>query len=266
MRERPQRRKTGTSPAGTSRTSAAHRPELVTLARALSKLGHSSRSQARSLVSSGRVSVDGRVERDPDRWINLRSAAIRLDGRVIRKKRNVYIAMHKPAGYVTTRSDERSRATVYELLGEVRDWVFPVGRLDRETSGLLLFTNDTAFGEALMNPESHVPKVYRVDLDRPLANEDVRRLESGLRLDDGTRLRPAKVAPASGAEGAFELTIHEGKNRQVRRMCESLGYEVRGLHRLSIGSLQLGTLAEGKTRAITRTERDALRSPRGEVR
>jgi 23S rRNA pseudouridine2605 synthase len=168
--------------------------------------------------------------------------------------------MHKPVGYVTTRCDERSRATVYDLLGDMRDWVFPVGRLDRGTSGLLLFTNDTAFGEALTSPESHVSKTYRVRLDRPLAEADIRRMESGMALDDRTRLRPAVVGRVRGAETAYDLTIHEGKNRQIRRMCERLGYDILSLHRTGIGSLALGTLAEGKTRVLSRVEVESLLS------
>lgn len=245
---------------GEHSASPSDRPDRVTLARALSKLGHASRAQARSLVTSGRVSVDGRVVRDPDRWIDLRSAGLRLDGEVIRKKRSVYVAMHKPAGYITTRSDERSRATVYDLLGAVRAWVFPVGRLDRETSGLLLFTNDTAFGEAITSPDSHVSKTYRVRLDRPMAEADLRLMESGMVLEGRTRLRPAVVSRVAGDETEVELTIREGKNRQVRRMCESLGYGIVGLHRTRIGTLRLGSLAAGKTRLLTRAEVDALKA------
>jgi pseudouridine synthase len=230
----------------------------VTLARALSKLGHTSRAQARSLVESGRVSVDGRTVRDPDRWIDLRSARVGVDGGPVGKKRHVYLAMHKPAGYVTTRRDERSRATVYDLLGDMRDWVFPVGRLDRETSGLLLFTNDTAFGEALTNPDARVPKTYLVRLDRPLGDADARRMKTGMELGDGTRLRPATIARRAGSPLELELTIGEGKNRQIRRMCAALGYGVAALHRIRIGSLALGALPEGKTRALGRAEVDAL--------
>jgi 23S rRNA pseudouridine2605 synthase len=251
MRDRPATRTVGRT--------AASRTDPVTLARALSKLGYASRSRARSLITSGRVSVDGRVVRDPDRWIDLRSAKLGLDGATIRKKRHVYLAMHKPAGYVTTRSDERLRASVYDLLGEMRDWIFPVGRLDRDTSGLLLFTNDTVFGEALTNPDSHVSKTYRVRLDRPLAEADARRMESGMMLDERTKLRPAAVARVAGRETDVELTIQEGKNRQIRRMCESLGYDILTLHRTRIGSLDLGTLAAGKTRPLGKAEVDALR-------
>ncbi len=206
------------------------------------------------------MSVDGHVVRDPDLWIDLRTAELRIDGERIRKKRYVYIAMHKPVGYVTTRSDERSRATVYDLLGEMREWVFPVGRLDRDTSGLLLFTNDTAFGEWLTNPDSHVPKTYRVCLDRPMADGDIRLLESGMVLDGRTRLRPAVIFRGAGEDRELDLTIHEGKNRQIRRMCERLGYGIVSLRRTRIGTLRLGPLAEGKIRKLTRSEIDELKS------
>jgi 23S rRNA pseudouridine2605 synthase len=211
-------------------------------------------------VASGRVALDGRIVRNPDRWIDLRSSKLLLDGSVVRRRRDVTLAMNKPAGYITTRKDERSRATVYDLLGEMRDWVFPVGRLDRETTGLLLFTNDTALGEALTNPDSHVLKTYLVEVDRPLQESDVRRMEEGMALDDRTQLRPAAVARTPAGPTEFELTIHEGKNRQVRRMCEALGYRVRRLHRIRIGSLRLGLIAEGKTRILSREEVDALKA------
>jgi pseudouridine synthase len=198
--------------------------------------------------------------------VDLRAAEIRVDGGVVQKRRHLYIAMHKPAGYVTTRSDEKSRSTVYDLLGERREWVFPVGRLDRDTLGLLVFTNDTEFGQALTSPDAHVPKSYLVRLDRPLAEVDAGEMRSGMTLADGTRLRPASVARAGGEGNVFEVTIDEGKNRQLRRMCEELGYRVLALHRFRIGSLELGALPEGATRPLGKAEVDALRPgrrPRG---
>jgi 23S rRNA pseudouridine2605 synthase len=134
-----------------------------------------------------------------------------------------------------------------------------VGRLDRDTSGLLLFTNDTAFGDALTDPDSHVPKTYRVRLDRPLAEEDARRMESGMMLDERTKLRPAAVARVAGRPTEVEVTLQEGKNRQIRRMCARLGYGIITLHRTRIGSLGLGSLAAGKTRMLGEAEVEALR-------
>ena len=236
----------------------------VTLARALSKLGLCSRAQARLRIEGGDVRVGGRVVRDPDAWVDLARDRIEVGGVAAAKAPHGYLAMHKPPGYVTTRSDERGRKTVYELLPPALRALFPIGRLDKDSSGLLLWTNDTRFGERVTSPGVAIEKEYRVRLDRLLAPEHGRALESPLELPDGTRLLPARLGPDPDARedrSAFTITIVEGKNRQIRRACELLGYEVVRLHRVRVGHLRLGDLPEGAHRALTDAEVAAFGGP-----
>lgn len=238
--------------------------QRIMLHRAFSKLGVGSRKQAVAWIISGRVHVDGATVRDPFTWVDLRRNRIRLDGRLLSASRpRVYLLLHKPPGYVTTREDERGRSTVYELLPQVGRWIFPVGRLDRDSEGLLLLTDDGPLAERLASPESGIEKTYRVWLDRPLAPEHRRRLEGGVDLEDG-RTAPARVAPAKaggGAEGGYpvEIAIREGRNRQVRRMCAALGYRVLRLLRVRLGPLALGGLAAGAWRHLAAEEVERLR-------
>ena len=220
----------------------------VSLARALSKLGYCSRKEAEGIISAGRVCVNGAVVLAPARRVALSRDEIAVDGARVENKTLVYILMNKPAGLVTTRSDERGRATVYDLLGDVGVWVFPVGRLDKETSGLLLFTNDNRLGESLTNPESEAPKTYVAELDRDVAPEDVRMIRAGLTLD-GVQLLPARLVQKVGRRA--ELTIVEGKNRQIRRMFASLGYRVLSLERTAIGRITAGTLKPGEWKHLS---------------
>ena len=159
---------------------------------------------------------------------------------------------------MTTRSDELGRKTVYDFLPHDLPWIFPIGRLDKDTSGLLLLTNDTRFGEHVTNPFEKVAKTYEVHLDKPLSQSAMQVLELPMKLDDGTELKPAIVAMSTSANTICQVTICEGKNRQVRRMFETLGYKVVALRRLSIGAITLGELKEGEHRSLTSKERTSL--------
>jgi 23S rRNA pseudouridine2605 synthase len=231
----------------------------VTLARALSKLGALSRTAAREAILAGRVAVDGLVERDPDAWLDPDQSAVALDGVRVHRQLAVHLAMHKPLRVVTTRRDERGRPTVYDLLPPGTPKVSPIGRLDLDSSGLLLLTNDTQLGEAISGPGAAVPKTYEVQLDGPLSEADAARFAHGLRLPDGTALQPVKVRFADPADRSLiVLVLREGKNRQIRRMAAACGRSVARLHRVAIGPVVLGDLPPGATRPLTARERAAL--------
>jgi 23S rRNA pseudouridine2605 synthase len=235
---------------------AVHKKKIVpkvSLARALSKLGFCSRSEAEVLIAEGRVSVNGK-KAGADFWIVPEKVTITVDGQPIAKKKYIYLLMNKPAGYVTTRSDELGRKTVYDLLKGIDEWVFPVGRLDKDTSGMLLFTNDTQLGEQLTSPDSKVPKTYRIKLNKALLRNHIIEMERGMVLDD-ERLLPAIIEIEDNAsEHWIEMTIFEGKNRQVRRMFEKYEYTVLELHRVRIGKLGIGNLLSGQWRHMTKEE------------
>lgn len=224
---------------------------LKTLERVLSKAGLGSRTEARSWIGGGRVSVNGRVVRDPDAWIDLERDRVSFDGKPLKREQRTYLLLHKPAGYITTYRDPERRPTIYDLLPDRERYLFPVGRLDLDTSGLLILTNDTQFAERLTNPEYHVPKTYLVTANRPLAGEDLDLLRGGIELRDGPT-RPARVTRVN--ESVFEITVTEGRNRQVRRMVEALDAEVVTLVRIAIGSIRIGDLPLGKTRPLTAGE------------
>jgi pseudouridine synthase len=226
----------------------------VTLARVLSKYGIASRAEARRLILRGDVRVNGSTVTAPGKWVDPALDAVTFGGKPLPRIPRVYIAMHKPRGVVTTRADERGRGTVYDLLPEGLPWVFPVGRLDLDSTGLLLFTNDTMFGERVTGPAAKVPKTYSVLLERPLEGSGAAAMRDGLVLAGGVRCRPADVTVDPNDARFCRVVITEGKNRQVRRMFETLGNPVVRLHRLAIGSVGLGHLKEGQVRELTREE------------
>jgi 23S rRNA pseudouridine2605 synthase len=231
-------------------------PAGVSLERALSKLGFASRSEARELIVDGRVTVDGRPVRDPSLRVTPERIAVAIDGVEQRQAaRHVTVALHKPRGYVTTRSDPDGRKTVYELLTGLEERVVPVGRLDLATSGLLLFTTDTQLANWLTDPATAIPRVYLVTVDGKVAGDIVERLERGLTID-GERLAAsrAEVRKASGKESHLVVTLTEGKNREVRRLLDALDHPVTRLRRVQFGGIELGELAPGAWRPVTAAE------------
>jgi len=239
-----------------------HSRKEVSLERALSKLGCASRTQARRLIEDGKVRVNDRVVRSPEVWIDLRADRVAVMEKPLQARQHIYIALNKPVGVVTTRSDELRRKTVYDLLPSSLGWLFPVGRLDRETSGLLLLTNDTSFGEKITSPTAKMPKIYAVRLDPPLREPDRMRMQSAITLADGTRYLPCSVSVAGKDPSVCTITLSEGKNRQIRRMCAHFGYRVMDLRRISIGPIRLGGLKDGMTRRLTPDEIAAVLSYR----
>ncbi len=231
------------------------RRPLKTLDRVLSKAGLGSRREARSWIGAGRVRVNGRVIQTPDHWVDLDRDRVTLDGRRVVESKRAYLLLYKPKGYITTYKDPEGRPTVYDLIPEVEQWLLPVGRLDQDTSGLLILTNDTQFAERLTNPEFKVPKTYLVKSSTRLSEEALDRLRHGVELSDGPT-RPAQVIRLrdSGERTFFEITITEGRNRQVRRMVEALGSKVLKLVRTAIGPVSIGGLPIGKHRMLTADE------------
>jgi 23S rRNA pseudouridine2605 synthase len=225
------------------------------LDRVLSKAGVGSRTEARGWILAGRVAVNARVTRDPDRRVDIVRDRVHLDGKPLVARERVYLLLHKPTGYVTTYKDPQGRPTVYDLIPDVKTFVSPVGRLDLDTSGLLLLTNDTQFAERVTNPDSHVPKTYLVAASTVLTDEELQKLRDGVRLKDGpTRRALVTRVRDSGGQTYFEVTLIEGRNRQVRRMVEAVGARVVELARVNIGPIAIGTLPAGKWRRLTRAE------------
>ncbi len=236
------------------------KPERKTLDRALSRAGVMSRSQAEQAIRDGRVRVNGLREREPTTWVDLSRDDVKLDEQPLARWQPLYLALHKPTGLVTTRSDERGRGTVYELLQDVGVWIAPVGRLDKETSGLLLFTNDTDLAERITNPSSKLPKTYEVCARGELDDARLAQLARGVQLEDGmTREALVRLHARAGGRTNLELVITEGRNRQVRRMLEAVGSEVLTLERTAIGPVKLGELALGTHRKLRPHEVRALR-------
>lgn len=223
--------------------------------RVLSKAGLGSRTDARQWIEAGRVKVNGKVIRSPDHWVDLERDRVALDGKPVRGGAGCYIALYKPKGYLTTWRDPKGRPTVYDLLDGLEQWVVPVGRLDQDTSGLLLLTNDTQFAERITNPDFKVPKTYLVKASCLLSDEQLEQLRRGVLLKDGATL-PAEVRRVrdSAKYTHFEITIREGRNRQVRRMVEAVGAKVLKLVRIRIGPLGLAGLEIGKWRRLTAAE------------
>lgn len=219
----------------------------VTLDRVLSKAGIASRAATREWIRQGRVKVNGRITRNPDHWVEPEKDVVHVDGLRIRAAKKVYIALNKPAGVVTSHGDTHNRKTVYDYLGGHDQWVFPVGRLDMDTSGLLILTNDTEFGEALLQPESRIPKTYYAKVSGILSLDDYFRLAHGLDIGRGEHSGPSRVREirSTGEYSWVEVILTEGKNRQVRRMLEAAGHPVLKLVRTKIGNFSLGDLPVG---------------------
>ena len=243
---------------------AGKRPgRRVQLHRALSKLGWGSRGQAWAWIQAGEVCVDGRVVTDPLTWVDLDGQRITRRGRSAPvgqpSRLSLTLALNKPRGIVTTRSDERGRRTVYDRLASDLPWIFPAGRLDADSEGLLIVTNDAALSVRLTEPEHHVPKTYHVTVSGQPGAATLDCLRCGIDLADG-RTRPAGVRLLEAGEdrGILEIILTEGRNRQIRRMMAAVGHRVRRLVRVAIGGYVLGDLAPGAYRTLDARDRERL--------
>jgi len=229
----------------------------VGLARALSKLGYCSRSQAAALIRAGRIRLNGGVRRDPETPVRLGKDRIEIDGASLRPETKIYLVLNKPRGIVTTADDEKGRDTVYSLLPEGLPWVSPVGRLDRASEGLLLLTNDSEWAAEVTAPETHLDKIYHVQIGA-LADEALtEELEKGFAVSDGEvlRVKRAEILRSGEKNSWLEITLDEGRNRHIRRLFEQRGIEVLRLIRVAIGPLAIGELPKGATRTLTPTEK-----------
>jgi 23S rRNA pseudouridine2605 synthase len=232
----------------------------VGLARAISKLGYCSRSRAEDAIRAGRVRVNGALRRNVEAPVHLGKDRVEIDGHEIKKAEKIYLMFNKPRGVVTTASDERGRDTIYSLLQEYRsglNWVAPVGRLDKASEGLLLITNDSEWAAKITAPETHVNKIYHVQIARQATPAMIEKLQQGFTVKDGEFLRVKRASVTrSGARNSWlEIVLDEGRNRHIRRMFETIGIEVLRLIRAAIGALKLGGLPKGEVRVLSEQER-----------
>ena len=227
----------------------------------LSETAQCTRSEAKTLLAKGKVTVNGAVCKKGDVQVK-EGDAVAVEGRALCYQRFVYLMLNKPRGYVTTLSDERGRRTAAELVSGCGARVYPVGRLDMDSEGLLLMTNDGAFAQAVTHPSGGISKLYRVTV-QPRADEaTILKLSSGVVLDDGTKTMPCAINVVTDEPGrtVMEMTLKEGKNREIRRMCESVGLEVVRLKRNAEGVVKLGMLKPGTYRELTKAEVNGLRA------
>ena len=227
----------------------------VRLQKFIAECGVASRRKSEELIEGGKVKVNGRIAEIGDK-INPKRDTVTVNGKKIVKQKNcTYIMLHKPRGFITTMSDEMDRKCVAELIKDVPVRVYPVGRLDRDSEGMLLFTNDGEFANAMTHPTKHVPKTYRVTVRPSISEEQITALTQGVIIDD-RKTAPAEVRVILKEEGrvVLEIILYEGRNRQIRKMCEEVGLEVARLKRTTIGSIKLGMLKQGDWRELNEDE------------
>ena len=223
--------------------------ESMRLQKYLARCGVASRRAAETMIRDGRVTMDGEVVTDMGRQV-VGTERITVDGQpVVPEERKVYVVLHKPEGYVCTVRDPQGRPTVMALVADLKERVYPVGRLDWDSSGLLLLTNDGDFAYRLTHPRHEIAKCYLALVDGVPSGHELNALRRGVMLD-GRPTAPAEIwcTPLNPQVSEMEIVIHEGRNRQVRRMCEAVGHPVRALKRIAIGGLVLGDLPEGAWR------------------
>ena len=227
----------------------------VRLQKFLAESGVASRRKSEELIDQGKVKVNGKVAMIGDK-VDPKKDTVTVNGKkIVKTKTFTYIVLHKPRGFITTMSDEMDRKCVAELIKDVPGRVYPVGRLDRDSEGMLLFTNDGAFANAMTHPTKHVPKTYRVTVRPSISEEQITALTQGVIIDD-RKTAPAEVRVITKEEGrvVLEIILYEGRNRQIRKMCEEVGLEVARLKRTAIGSIKLGMLKQGDWRNLTEDE------------
>ena len=235
------------------------------LQKVIAASGLTSRRKAEVLITEGRVKVNGVVVDELGYKVK-KGDKIEVDGKLIQKENKVYYVMNKPKKTICTLDDEFDRKTVVSLI-DCEERIFPVGRLDYDTSGVLILTNDGEFANMIIHPRFHLPKTYRVMINGILETESIKKMEKGIELEDGMTL-PAKVRIRKKdfdiKKTTFDLTIQEGRNHQVKRMCEYFGHEVTSLHRLSLGFLRVDDMSQGGYRLLKPQEVKDLRKQANE--
>lgn len=236
----------------------------MTLDRVLSRMGLASRQAAKEAILAGRLKVNGRIVRDPECWVQPARDVVLLDGNRIKPARRIYLLFYKPKGVITSHGDPTGRKTVYDYLDESIRWVAPVGRLDKDSSGLLLLTNDTEFADLVTSPQSQIPKTYLVKISGLMNEETIAQLSAGVEMKRGDGAQPLSVRRMEdrGKYTWLEVVLTEGKNREVRRMIEAVGFKVLKLVRTRLGQLTLQGLEVGKWRALTPAELTDIRRSR----
>jgi 23S rRNA pseudouridine2605 synthase len=268
MRHRnPHAKKIGRTNSANAKNTAKNSDEAgreqhnVGLARAISKMGYCSRSRAEDAIRAGRVGINGSVRRNVEAPVHLGKDRVEIDGHEIKKAENIYLMLNKPRGVVTTASDERGRETIYAFLQKYKDgslnWVAPVGRLDRASEGLLLISNDSEWAAKITAPETHVDKIYHVQIAQQATPAMIEKLQQGFTVKDGEFLRVKRASVVRSGERNcwLEIILDEGRNRHIRRMFETMGVDVLRLIRVAIGALKLGDLPKGAVRALSEQER-----------
>lgn len=232
----------------------------IGLARALSKLGYCSRSEAFKLIRGGRVRLNGGIRRDPEAPVRVERDRIEVDGSELAARAKLYLMLNKPRGVVTTASDEKGRETVYSCLDEGLPWVAPVGRLDKASEGLLLLTNDSEWAARVLAPETHLDKTYHVQIDVLADTGLIQTITRGVATREGIllRVKHAKILRGGEKNSWLEIVLDEGKNRHIRRVLAHLGVGVLRLLRIAVGPLRLGELPKGESRRLTEAEKQAL--------
>lgn len=230
-------------------------PKDVRLQKLLADCGIASRRKAETMIEHGQVKVNGITAKVGDK-VDPKKDKVSVNGKpLVTKVRNVYVMLHKPRGFITTMSDERDRRCVAQLVADIPERVYPVGRLDRDSEGLLLLTNDGEFANMMTHPSMHVPKTYRVTVRPAITDDQLTELTMGIVIE-GQKTAPAVVRVVSQEPGrvVLEIVLYEGRNRQIRKMCEALGLEVARLKRIAVGPVKLGMLQQGDYRHLTREE------------
>lgn len=238
--------------------------DRIRLQKYLSQCAVASRRKSEELILAGKVKVNGKVAGLGDK-VSPKHDTVTVSGKkIVSNKKHYYIMLHKPRGFITTMDDEMGRKCVAELVKDVGARVYPVGRLDRDSEGLLIMTNDGEFANFMTHPSKHVPKTYRVTVRPEITDEQLLAFNEGIEID-GRMTAPADahIIEKSDNRVVLEVILHEGRNRQIRKMCEALGLEVARLKRTHIGSLKLGMLPQGKWRSLTEDEVHRLKVSSG---